>query len=404
MQASESALSGIRVLDFTHVYQGPVGTQILADYGADVIKVERPGAGDWSRRWGPFVHGVSLPFAGLNRNKRSVAIDVKDPAGQQAVYDLAARADVVVHNFRAGVMEKLGFGYEELARRNPRLVYAWSGGWGDHGPSADRARGGHDLMARAEAGWFVQPDPAKPPIPAGISADYAAGLMLMQGILMALLARGRTGRGQKVTTDLLSVAFHAHSWEGPAEMNAGRVTEVSGVIANESTIDKSFATRDGYLEISPVFSENALRDISVALGLGDLSLDERFRTHELQARHRAELNGLLAARLRTRPTAEWLAELEAKGVLCARINTLAEAADDPQVRANGMVVEMAHPAAGAFRLLGTPVRLHGTPPRERVFAPELGAHTREVLLESGYAAAKVDDLEARGVVRTAPRA
>ena len=122
MQASESALSGIRVLDFTHVYQGPVGTQILADYGAEVIKVERPGAGDWSRRWGPFVHGVSLPFAGLNRNKRSVAIDVKDPAGQRAVYDLAARADVVVHNFRAGVMEKLGFGYDELARINPRLV------------------------------------------------------------------------------------------------------------------------------------------------------------------------------------------------------------------------------------------------------------------------------------------
>jgi crotonobetainyl-CoA:carnitine CoA-transferase CaiB-like acyl-CoA transferase len=259
-------------------------------------------------------------------------------------------------------------------------------------------------MARAEAGWFVQPDPAKPPIPAGISADYAAGLMLMQGILMALLARGRTGRGQKVTTDLLSVAFHAHSWEGPAEMNAARVTEVSGVIANESTIDKSFATSDGYLEISPVFSENALRDISVALGLGDLSLDERFRTHELQARHRAELNGLLAARLRTRPTAEWLAELEAKGVLCARINTLAEAADDPQVNANGMVVRMEHPAAGAFRLLGTPVRLHGTPPRERVFAPELGAHTREVLLEAGYAAAQVNDLEARGVVHTAPRA
>ena len=185
MNSSCSALTGIRVIDFTHVYQGPVGTQILADYGADVIKVERPGVGDWSRRWGPFVHGVSLPFAGLNRNKRSVAIDVKNPLGRQAVYDLVAKADVVVHNFRAGVMEKLGFGYEELARINPRIVYAWSGGWGDQGPSADRARGGHDLMARAEAGWFVQPDPSKPPIPAGISADYAAGLMLMQGSLMA---------------------------------------------------------------------------------------------------------------------------------------------------------------------------------------------------------------------------
>jgi len=401
MHPPESALSGIRVLDFTHVYQGPVGTQILADYGADVIKVERPGAGDWSRRWGPFVHGVSLPFAGLNRNKRSVAIDVKNPQGRQAVYDLVAKADVVVHNFRAGVMEKLGFGYDDLARINPRLVYAWSGGWGDRGPSADRARGGHDLMARAEAGWFVQPDRSKPPIPAGISADYAAGLMLMQGILMALLARVRTGRGQRVTTDLLSVAFHAHSWEGPAEMNAERITEVSGVIANESTIDKSFATRDGYIEISPVFSENALRDISVALGLGDLSLDERFRTFELQERNREALNAALAALLRERTTTEWLAELEAKGVLCARINTIVEAAADAQLQANQMVVDMEHPAGGSLRLLGTPVRLYGTPPRPRVFAPELGAHTREVLQEFGYSAEQVAELESRGVVHTA---
>jgi crotonobetainyl-CoA:carnitine CoA-transferase CaiB-like acyl-CoA transferase len=401
MHPPESALSGIRVLDFTHVYQGPVGTQILADYGADVIKIERPGAGDWSRRWGPFVHGVSLPFAGLNRNKRSVAIDVKNPQGRQAVYDLVAKADVVVHNFRAGVMEKLGFGYDDLARINPRLVYAWSGGWGDRGPSADRARGGHDLMARAEAGWFVQPDRSKPPIPAGISADYAAGLMLMQGILMALLARVRTGRGQRVTTDLLSVAFHAHSWEGPAEMNADRITEVSGVIANESTIDKSFATRDGYIEISPVFSENALRDISVALGLGDLSLDERFRTFELQERNREALNAALAARLRDRTTSEWLAELEAKGVLCARINTIAEAAADAQLQANQMVVDMEHPAGGSLRLLGTPVRLYGTPPQPRVFAPELGAHTREVLQEFGYSAEQVEELESRGVVHTA---
>jgi crotonobetainyl-CoA:carnitine CoA-transferase CaiB-like acyl-CoA transferase len=401
MHPPESALSGIRVLDFTHVYQGPVGTQILADYGADVIKIERPGAGDWSRRWGPFVHGVSLPFAGLNRNKRSVAIDVKNPQGRQAVYDLVTKADVVVHNFRAGVMEKLGFGYDDLARINPRLVYAWSGGWGDRGPSADRARGGHDLMARAEAGWFVQPDRSKPPIPAGISADYAAGLMLMQGILMALLARVRTGRGQRVTTDLLSVAFHAHSWEGPAEMNADRITEVSGVIANESTIDKSFATRDGYIEISPVFSENALRDISVALGLGDLSLDERFRTFELQERNREALNAALAARLRDRTTSEWLAELEAKGVLCARINTIAEAAADAQLQANQMVVDMEHPAGGSLRLLGTPVRLYGTPPQPRVFAPELGAHTREVLQEFGYSAEQVEELESRGVVHTA---
>ncbi len=371
---------------------------MLADYGADVIKIERPGSGDWSRRWGPFVQGISLPFAGLNRNKRSVAIDVKAAAGRELIFRMVKDADVIVHNFRAGVMEKLGLGYDELTALNPRLVYAWSSGWGDKGPSADRARGGHDLMARAEAGWFTQPDPAKPPFPAGISADYAAGLMLVQGILMALFARERTGLGQRVTTDLLSVAFHAHSWEGPAEMNPDRVTEVSGVSANEAIIDKSFATRDGYIEISPVFTENALRDISVAIGLSDLSRLPEYATHELQVERHKELNERLAVRFREKTTAEWMAELEPKGVFCAKVNTLAEAAEDPQLQANGMFVEMEHPAAGKFRLLGTPVRLYGTPPISRKFAAELGEHTHEVLKGLGYTAEAIAELEGNGVV------
>lgn len=396
--ATPSALSGIRIVDFSHVYQGPVGTQILADYGADVIKIERPDAGDWSRRWGPFVHGVSLPYAGLNRNKRSFAVNVKNPRGKEAIRRLIGTADVVVHNFRAGVMEKLGLGYDAMAAGHPRLIYASSGGWGDHGPSVERARGGHDLMARAEAGWFTQPDPAKPPFPAGISADYPAGLMLMQGILMALLARERTGRGQRVTTDLLSVAFHAHSWEGPAAMNAERITETSGVSANEAIVDKSFATQDGYIEISPVFSDNAVRDISVAIGLEDLSLLSRFSTHALQKENGRELNELLAARFREKTTAAWLEELEPKGVFCARVNTLEEAVADPQLNANGMVIEMTHGRAGTLRLPGVPVRLHGTPPVPRRFAPELGEHTRDLLRELGYDDAALAAMKADGTI------
>jgi crotonobetainyl-CoA:carnitine CoA-transferase CaiB-like acyl-CoA transferase len=393
-----SALSGIRVVDFTHVFQGPVGTQLLGDYGADVIKVERPGSGDWSRRWGPFVDGVSLPFAGLNRNKRSIAVDVKTEAGKEIVFRLVKAADVVVHNFRGGVMEKLGFGYEALAALNPALVYASSNGWGDHGPSADRGRGGHDLMARAEAGWFVQPDPAKPPIPAGISADYAAGLMLMQGILMALISRQRTGRGQRVTTDLLSVAFHAHSWEGPAELNRDRITASSGVSANEAVINKAFTTLDGYIEISPVFAENALRDLSLAVGLSDLSSLPEFSTSELQTANRSEINRRLAERFVIKSTADWMTELEAKGIFCARVNTLAEAAEDPQLQANNMLVDMQHPEAGHLRLLGTPLRLHGTPPVTRTFAAELGKHTHEVLENLGYRPEEIADLERRQVV------
>ena len=173
MSDPKQALEGLRILDFSHVYQGPVGTQLLADYGADVIKVERPDGGDWSRMWGPFVQGVSLPYANLNRNKRSLAVDLKSGAGREMIRRLVAKTDVLVHNFRKGVMEKLGLGYEELHRLHPPLIYAWSSGWGDAGPDADSGRAGHDMMARAEAGWFVHYEEGKPPIPGGVSRKFS---------------------------------------------------------------------------------------------------------------------------------------------------------------------------------------------------------------------------------------
>ena len=180
-------------------------------------------------------------------------------------------------------------------------------------------------------------------------------------------------------------------------MNADRITEVSGVSANEAIIDKAFATRDGYIEISPVFTDNALRDISVAIGLDDLSRAPQFSTHALQREHARDLNRLLAARFREKTTTEWLAELEPKGVFCARINTVSEAASDPQVNANGMVVEMEHPEGGKLRLLGNPLRLHGTPPVPHRFASELGQHTREILEELNFSEEAITDLDPKTV-------
>jgi len=392
------ALEGIRIIDLSHVFQGPVGTQILADYGADVIKVERPGVGDWSRSWGPFLDGLSMPYASLNRNKRSVTINLKSEAGRRIMGELAAGADVLVHNFRPGVMEKLGLGYEDLSALNPGIVYARSSGWGDSGPYVDRGRAGHNLMALAAAGWFEPKEPGGLPVRAGMSVDYPAGLMLMMGILMALVSRERTGRGEIVSTDLFSVALHAHVWESAALLNKDRDLTPDGVGEGEGVIDSSFRTSDGMIQISPVFSADPLRDISVAMGLGDLSEDPRFRSQENRIAHKDQLNATLAERFLERPTDEWVSTLESKGVLCGEIQTFEQAVDDPQTHANNMVVEMSQPTVGALRLLGTPVRLGATPVSYRIPPADLGQHTKEVLAELGYSDEEVAKLQDEGVL------
>ncbi len=394
---TKEALGGIRILDFSHVYQGPVGTQLLADYGADVIKVERPGSGDWSRSWGPFVKDVSLPFANLNRNKRSITVDLKHEDGREIIRKLVKESDVVVHNFRQGVMAKLGFGYEDLKEINPALIYATSSGWGDSGPYAERGRAGHDMMARAEGGWFVSYDESKPPIPGGISIDYAAGLNLMVGILTALVHRLKTGEGQFVSTDLLSVAFHGHAWDAASRLNADRIDRPAAVGGTEAAINKAFQTADGFIEISPVFSDNALRDISTALGLGDLSLQAEFSTEGLQIENKNQLNAALAKAFLMKSTDVWMVELEERGVLCARVNSFEQAARDPQVLHNNMIVSMEDPVAGKLKLLGNPIRLKGTPPKLEKFPPTLGQHNVEVAQQLGYSEQAIVEMMENGV-------
>ena len=395
---SAGALSGIRILDFTHVFQGPVCTQLLADFGADVIKVERPGVGDWSRAWGPFVDDVSLPFAGLNRNKRSLALNMKDERGLQVVRKLVVDADVLVHNFRPGAMERLGLGYEDARALNPRLIYASSSGWGDEGPYVERGRGGHDMMARASAGLFDGIDENGLPAPAGISVDYVTGLLLGQGILMALLARQRTGEGQRVTTDLLSGAFHSSTWDGTAELNSARINSHGNIGAAEKALRRTYRTADGCIELSPTFSETGLSDLSAAMGLGDLSADPRFSTNEAVLENRAALNEVVGARFLEQTTEVWILQLEPKGILCARIMTLAEAAHDPQVKANGMVIDIDHPRVGQLTLQGTPIRMSDTPSSVRRLPPDLGVDGPAILAEIGYSETEISALEKDGVI------
>lgn len=396
---SQNALDGIRTIDFTHVLQGPLATQLLADFGADVIKIERAGMGDWTRGYGPHRDGMSLPFAGLNRNKRSVVVDVRTPAGKEVVLRLLGTADVLVHNFRPGVVQRLGLDYESLQDVYPRLIYACSSGWGDEGPYVQRQRKGHAEMAAATGGRFRFDGPDGLPTPPGISMDYPAGLLLANGILLALFDRHRTGRGQRVSTDLLSATVMAGAWDAPEFLNpSDDERDDHDLRLIEGSLPKVWRTRDGFIEVSPVFSSDALRDISIAMELGDLSRDPRFDVAPKRMTNKAELQDLLKRRFLEKTTAEWLDILEPRGVLCAEIKRFDEALQDPQVRANQMVVEVDRPGVGALRVLGTAVRLSRTSSSLRLPPPLLGEHTEEVLEEVGYSESDMAALRAAGVI------
>ncbi|MEV8466991.1 CoA transferase [Fluviibacterium sp. DFM31] len=376
-------LKGIRIVDFTHVWQGPVATLLLADFGADVIKIERPGRGDWSRAWGPFAGDVSLPFAGLNRNKRSIVLDLKAADGQTALDKLLATADVVVHNFRPGVDRKMGIDFETLHPRFPKLIHASASGWGEAGPDAERGRAGHAQMAAAEGGLFSAADGDRLPAPPTVSMDHIAGLVLSNAILAALVSRARTGLGTQVFTDLHSAALTAHVWDGPRALNptAADAGDVN-LSVTEKTLQHSWRTADGFIEISPVFTDNPVQLICRGLGLPDLTQDARFSDPLVQYENREALRDLLAARLVEKTTAEWLPALEEQGILCAQVLSPQQALTRPEAGVNGMIVEVEHPTAGKLSLVGCPVRTT-TAPRPSTPPPMQGQHTDEVLKEIG---------------------
>ena len=376
-------LKGIRIIDFSHVWQGPVATLMLADLGADVIKVERPGRGDWSRAWGPFVEGMSLPFAGLNRGKRSIVLDLKSDAGMQALDRLLETADAVVHNFRPGVDTKMGIDFPTLHARFPKLVHASASGWGEHGADAERGRAGHAQMAAAEGGLFSAPTESQLPRTPTISVDHVAGLILCNAILAGLMARGRTGLGIQVFTDLHSAALSTHVWDGPSALNS---SSDSGADLNlsltEKTLPHAWKTADGYIEISPVFSEKPVQLICEGLGLPDLTQKIEFGTTQLQYQNRDALRGHIASRLAERKTSEWLQTLEARGILCAEIRSPDEALNADQAKANGMIIEVENDDTVSLKLIGSPIRTNQRPGLSR-FPPQQGEHTSEILREIG---------------------
>lgn len=389
-------LSGITVLDFTQVFMGPSCTQLLGDYGAEVIKVERPGVGDLSRNSIVDPAGLDNPiFLSINRNKRSLSIDTRSDDGKAVIRRLVGEADVVVSNFRAGVMERLGFGYEMLRGLNPRIIWASGTGFGEHGPYSHK--GGQDVIAQAYSGvmWRRESDDIPLSVYPTTLCDYTTGMHLLQGILLALLAREHTGEGQKVQVTMYDSMLHMQMQEACMQLNRGY--EINWAAMPLSGV---FPTTDGAVCMVGAFKQNPLRDISVALELDeDLSGRPEFADLEQQTAHRHELRKIFLARFAQHSTDHWVKRLESVDILCAPVHTLAEALEDEQTLVNKMIVEMQHPTAGRVRALDAPIHLSQTPAEVRRVPPRLGEHNAEVLRDHGFSEAEVAALTDAGVLR-----
>lgn len=379
--ANELPLAGIKIVDFTQVMMGPVATQMLADFGADVIKVERPPTGDLSRTSFPNdPAGLTGPvFCSLNRNKRSIVLDLRKPEAKDAVLRLIGSADVVVNNFRAGVMERMGFGWEDVRKLNPRLIYAVGTGYGLTGPYAHK--GGQDVLAQAMSGVMARRSNDDQPLSvyATTFADYSAGMHLVQGVLLALLHRQKTGRGQRISVSLLDSMLAAQTQEAASAMMRGREVNWGAM-----PLSGVFETTDGALVMVGAFKAHPLKDIGTALELPTLHEDPRFLTHALQVENKRALQAIFRERYATNTTSYWLDRLEAQDLLCAPVRTLTEALADEQTRINGMILETRN-SIETVRVVGSPVHMDDAPVTIRIPPAELGAHTNEVLAEIGMA-------------------
>ena len=402
--AHPGALRGMRVLELAQIMAGPTCGMLLADMGADVIKVEKLPGGDDSRGYGePRVNGVSAPFMMLNRNKRGIAINLKHPAGRDVLLRMVRNADVLTENYRRGTLEKLGLSYEVLARANPGLIYCAVSGYGRSGPDADK--GGFDLIAQGFAGLMsITGEPGRPPVKTGNSvADINAGILAAVGILAAYAHKQKTGQGQIVDTSLMEAALQQTYWQAAMYFATGESPGPTGSAHVLTAPYQAFATQDGWINIGGANQANWER-IAEVLGHPEWRDDPRFVSNSARMANLPALTQAMNEVLATRTKADWTAAFDAAGVPAGPVHTIGEALEHPQTLVRDMVVELRHPQAGATKALGCPIHFSATPTRIDRPAPVLGEHTRELLREYGYSDADIDALAASGVVEASATA
>jgi CoA:oxalate CoA-transferase len=395
------ALEDVKILDLSHALAGPFCSTLLADFGAQVVKVEVPEVGDISRQWGPpFYHSETAYFVSLHRNKKSIEIDLKHEAGKELFFRLVEVFDVVLENFRVGTLEKLGIDYERGRARNPGIIYCSVSGFGQSGPYRDRAA--LDLIVQAESGMIsVTGEPGSRGVRAGVSiADMTAGLYAAFGILSALRVKEKTGRGQYVDVSMLEGQLGLLQGTIGAYLADGVVPEPMGTAYKALLPYQTFRTKTKDLALA-VGSDRLWRIFCPLMGLDDMLVDARFATNAARVQNREALIARLQEVFLTKSYEEWEALFLAHGIPVGAINTIDQVVEHPQVEARGMIVESDHPVAGKVRLVGVPVKLSETPGSVREPAPLLGQHTDEVLRT--YLGLRPDDIAAlrrAGVVGT----
>jgi crotonobetainyl-CoA:carnitine CoA-transferase CaiB-like acyl-CoA transferase len=386
-------LDGILVIDLSRVLAGPYCTMELADMGATIVKIEIPGSGDDTRAYGPpFLNGESTYFMSVNRNKKSLTLNLKHERGKEILRQLLQKGDVLVENFRPGTLDGLGFSYDAVHALNPKLIYCSISGFGQTGPYAQRP--GYDLIAQAEGGVMsLTGEPDGAPMKVGLSfADITAGMNAFAGILLALLARQRTGEGQRVDVSLLDGQVSLLTYQSGIYFATGKSPERLGNQHPSITPYETFEASDGHIIIA-CGNQGFWERFCKLAGLEHLLADERFMTMKKRVENRLELTPLVTATVRRRMRQEWYELLDREGIPCGLIKDVAEVCTDPQVLAREMVVQLNHPTAGPIRVNGVPIKLSATPGEVQDPAPLLGQHTDEILADIlGYTASQIAEL------------